>query len=136
LVKAKEEMMAAHTPEAVHSEWMKAFNAGNLAGMVALYEPDSAVVSEPGGDVVSGLPALKENLEGYLSLGGQIDLRLQRCIRSSDLAILYSGWTINGQAPDGSEVSMKGQTSDVVRRQDDGTWLVAIDNPFGSEGIG
>jgi ketosteroid isomerase-like protein len=129
-------MMAAHTPEAVHAEWMKAFNDGNLGGMVALYEPDSAVVSEPGGDVVSGLPALRENLEGYLSLGGQIDLRLQRCIRSSELAILYSGWTMNGQAPDGSKVSMKGQTSDVVRLQEDGTWLLAIDNPFGTEGIG
>jgi uncharacterized protein (TIGR02246 family) len=136
LVKAKEEMMAARTPEAVHAEWMKAFNAGNLAGMVALYEPDSVVVSEPGGDVVSGLPALKENLRGYLSFGGQIDLRLQRCIRSTNLAILYSSWTMNGQAPDGSEVSMKGLTSDVVRRQEDGTWLVAIDNPFGCEGIG
>ncbi len=128
--------MAARTPEAVHSEWMKAFNAGNLAEMIALYEPDSAVVSEPGGDVVSGLPALTENLQGYLSLAGQIDLRLQRCIRSSDLAILYSGWTMNGQAPDGSAVSMKGLTSDVVRRQEDGTWLLAIDNPFGVEGIG
>ena len=128
--------MAAHTPEAVHAEWMKAFNAGNLAAMVALYEPDAAVVSEPGGDVVSGLPALKENLEGYLSLAGQIDLRLQRCIRSGDLAILYSGWAMTGQAPDGSEVSLKGQTTDVVRRQEDGTWLVVIDNPFGCEGIG
>jgi uncharacterized protein (TIGR02246 family) len=129
-------MMAAHTPEAVHSEWMKAFNAGNLEEMIALYEPDSAVVSEPGGDVVSGLPALKENLEGYLSLAGQIDLRLQRCIRCNDLAILYSGWTMTGQAPDGSEVNLNGQTSDVVRRQADGTWLLAIDNPFGTEGIG
>ena len=128
--------MAAHTPEAVHAEWMKAFNAGNLAAMVALYEPDAAVVSEPGGDVVSGLPALKENLEGYLSLAGQIDLRLQRCIQSGNLAILYSGWTMNGHAPDGSEVSKRGQTTDVVRRQEDGTWLVAIDNPFGCEGIG
>ena len=128
--------MAAHTPEAVHAEWMKAFNAGNLAGMVVLYEPDAVVVSEPGGDVVSGLPALKENLEGYLSLAGQIDLRLQRCIRSGDLAILYSGWAMTGQAPDGSEVSLKGQTTDVVRRQEDGTWLVVIDNPFGCEGIG
>ncbi len=127
--------MAANTPEAVHAEWMKAFNAGNLAGMIALYEPDSAVVSEPGGDVVSGLPALKENLEGYLSLAGQVDLRLQRCIRSRNLAILYSGWTMNGTAPDGSEVSMEGQTSDVVRLQEDGTWLLAIDNPFGTEGI-
>ena len=128
--------MTAHTPEAVHAEWMKAFNAGNLAAMGALYEPDAAVVSEPGGDVVSGLPALKENLEGYLSLAGQIDLRLQRCIQSGDLAILYSGWTMNGPAPDGSEVSKRGQTTDVVRRQEDGTWLLAIDNPFGCEGIG
>ena len=128
--------MAAHTPEAVHAEWMKAFNAGNLAAMVALYEPDAAVVSEPGGDVVSGLPALKENLEGYLSLAGQIDLRVQRCIQSGDLAILYSRWTMNGHAPDGSEVSKRGQTTDVVRRQEDGTWLLAIDNPFGCEGIG
>ncbi len=128
--------MVAHTPEVVHSEWMKAFNARNLAGMVALYEPDAAVVSEPGGEVVSGLPALEENLQGYLSLAGQIDLRLQRCIRSSDLAILYSSWTMTGQASDRSEVSLKGQTSDVVRRQEDGTWLLAIDNPFGCEGIG
>jgi uncharacterized protein (TIGR02246 family) len=129
-------MMAAHTPEAVHAEWMKAFNAGNLAAMVALYEPDAAVVSEPGGDVVSGLPALKENLEGYLSLAGQIDLRVQRCIQSGDLAILYSSWTMNGHTPDGSEVSKRGQPTDVVRRQEDGTWLLVIDNPFGCEGIG
>ena len=104
--------------------------------MVALYEPDAAVVSEPGGDVISGLPALKENLEGYLSLAGQIDLRLQRCIQSGGVAILYSGWTMNGHAPDGREDSKRGQTTDVVRRQEDGTWLVAIDNPFGCEGIG
>ena len=128
--------MATQTPEAVHSEWMKAFNAGNLAGMVALYEPDAALVSEPGGEVVSGRPAVEENLQGYLSLAGQIDLRLQRCIRSGDLAILYSGWTLTGHAADGSDVSLKGQTSDVVRRQEDGNWLLAIDNPFGCEGIG
>jgi uncharacterized protein (TIGR02246 family) len=115
---------------------MKAFNAGDLAGMVAFYEPDASVVSEPGGEVVSGLPALEENLQGFLSLGGQIDLRLQRCVQSGDLAILYSGWTMAGHAPDGSEVNLKHQTTDVVRRQEDGTWLLAIDNPFGCEGIG
>jgi hypothetical protein len=49
--------MAAHTPEAVHAEWMKAFNDGNLAGMVALYEPNSAVVSEPGGAAVRDGPS-------------------------------------------------------------------------------
>jgi uncharacterized protein (TIGR02246 family) len=129
-------MMAAQSPEAVHAEWMQAFNAGDLAGMVALYEPNAAVVSEPGGEVVSGPAALEENLQGYLSQADKIDLQVQRCIRSGDLAILYSGWTMTGQAPDGSEVNRKGQTSDVVRRQDDGNWLLAIDNPFGIEGVG
>ncbi len=128
--------MAAQSPEAVHAEWMQAFNAGDLAGMVALYEPNAAVVSEPGGEVVSGPAALEENLQGYLSQADQIDLQVQRCIRCGDLAILYSGWTMTGQTPDGSEVNRKGQTSDVVRRQDDGNWLLAIDNPFGIEGIG
>ena len=128
--------MAAQSPEAVHAEWMQAFNAGDLAGMVALYEPNAAVVSEPGGEVVSGPAALEENLQGYLSQAAQIDLQVQRCIRSGDLAILYSGWTMTGQTPDGSEVNRQGQTSDVVRRQDDGNWLLAIDNPFGIEGIG
>ena len=42
--------------------------------------------------------------------------RDSRQCSNSDLAILYSGWTMNGKAPDGSAVSMKGQTSDVVRR--------------------
>jgi uncharacterized protein (TIGR02246 family) len=129
-------MMAAQSPEAVHAEWMQAFNAGDLAGMVALYEPNAAVVSAPGGEVVSGPAALEENLQGYLSQAAQIDLQVQRCIRSGDLAILYSGWTMTGQTPDGSEVNRQGQTSDVVRRQDDGSWLLAIDNPFGIEGIG
>ena len=41
-----------------------------------------------------------------------------------------------GTGADGSEVNLTGQTSDVVRRQPDGTWLLVIDNPFGCEGIG
>lgn len=129
--------MAALTPEDVHREWAKAFKAGDLEGMVVLYEPDAAVVEEPGGDVVSGLGALRQNLQGYLALGAELDgLHLQRCIRGDDLAIVYSGWKLSGGTdPDGNEVNMAGQTTDVVRRQADGTWLLAIDNPFGCEGI-
>lgn len=127
--------MPAYTPEDVHVQWAKGFNASDLESMVALYESDAVVVSEPGGETVSGDAALRENLQGYLSLGGKIDLRLQRCIACNDIAILYSGWTLRGKGTDGSEVNLSGQTTDVVRRQEDGTWLLAIDNPFGCEGI-
>jgi len=52
-------------------------------------------------------------------------------LESNDIAILFSSWTLAGTGPDGKAVSMAGQTTDVVRRQKDGTWLLAIDNPFG-----
>jgi ketosteroid isomerase-like protein len=38
-----------------------------------------------------------------------------------------------GLAADGAEISVAGQTSDVVEKQSDGNWLLVIDNPFGAE---
>jgi len=94
-------------------------------------------MSAPGGEAVYEPVAVREVLEGFLALGADFDLRIHRTIRSGDIAILYSRWTMTGgTAADGSEVNLTGQTSDVVRRQPDGTWLVVIDNPFGCEGIG
>jgi ketosteroid isomerase-like protein len=37
-----------------------------------------------------------------------------------------------GEVVTGVEVEMAAQTSDVLRRQDDGTWRFVIDNPYGS----
>jgi len=48
---------------------------------------------------------------------------------------LHQLWKIEGLAADGAEISVAGQTSDVVKKQSDGNWLFVIDNPFGGEGI-
>jgi ketosteroid isomerase-like protein len=48
---------------------------------------------------------------------------------------LHQLWTIEVVAADGAEISLAGQTSDVVEKQSDGNWLFVIDNPFGGEGI-
>ncbi|HAF12136.1 MAG TPA: hypothetical protein DCK99_00285 [Blastocatellia bacterium] len=42
-------------------------------------------------------------------------------------------WTLTGTDPSGGAVEMAGQTSDVVRRQPEGTWLLVIDIPYGAE---
>jgi ketosteroid isomerase-like protein len=49
-----------------------------------------------------------------------------------DVALLMSKWTLKGTSTEGEPVSIEGQTSDVVRRQADGSWLFAVDNPFGA----
>jgi ketosteroid isomerase-like protein len=48
---------------------------------------------------------------------------------------VISRWTLTGSRQDGSPLEMTGQTSDVVRRQADGSWRLAIDNPFGDAAL-
>jgi ketosteroid isomerase-like protein len=42
-----------------------------------------------------------------------------------DLVVLYNEWILSAG---GNE--MKGKAIEIVRRQPDGTWLFAIDDPF------
>ena len=51
---------------------------------------------------------------------------------TGDLALLINEWTMQATGPDGSPVQLTATTSDVVRRQPDGSWRVAIDNPYGT----
>jgi ketosteroid isomerase-like protein len=59
-------------------------------------------------------------------------LETKSAIRSGDLALLHCRWALSGTGPDGSPLNLSGTTADVVRRQADGTWLFAIDNPWGT----
>ena len=123
--------MPAREPGDVHRLWADRFNAGGLEGLMALYEPDASLAPEPG-KVVTGTAAIREALGGLLGLKATFDLREAKPpIRSGDLALLHSSWTLAGTAPDGSPMNLSGTTADVVRRQSDGTWLCVIDNPWG-----
>jgi len=57
-----------------------------------------------------------------------------KVILANDIALLFSKWNLSD--PEGNAVELSGQTSDVVRRQADGSWLFVIDNPFGAAGVG
>jgi ketosteroid isomerase-like protein len=70
-------------------------------------------------------------LDEILALKGKMENSIVRVIERQDIAILYSRWTVSGTGPDGASVTLGGTTSDVVRRQSDGRWLFAIDNPLG-----
>jgi uncharacterized protein (TIGR02246 family) len=126
--------MPAKTPEEAHHLWAQTFNAGDLDGLVALYETDAVFMPQPG-QTVSGHAAIRETLQGFLALKPTFNLQFQQALESGDLALLFSRWTLTGTGPDGNELSLSGQTSDVVRRQADGSWLFVIDNPFGGQGV-
>ena len=126
--------MPARTPEEVHKIFAEYFSAGDLEGIVSLYEQDATFVPQPG-QTASGTAAIREALKGFLALNGELKMQPARVIQANDAALLFSEWTLKGTGPDGNAVELAGHTSDVVRRQTNGTWLMVIDNPFGAEGV-
>ncbi len=122
--------MAATTPEALHRLWVDGVNRGDLDALDALYEPEAAFVAQPG-TVVNGSVAIREANAALLALKPRATLELLTTVRSGDLALLVSRWSVEGTGADGKPIIVKGQTSDVARRQADGTWRFAIDNPWG-----
>jgi uncharacterized protein (TIGR02246 family) len=122
--------VSATTPEALHRLWAEGVNRGDLDALDTLYEPDAAFVTKPG-TVVSGRAAIREANAGLLALKPRATLELLTSVCAGDLALLVSRWSLAGTGDDGAPVTVAGQTSDVARRQADGTWRFAIDNPWG-----
>ncbi len=91
-------------------------NAADLDGLVALYEPDAVLMTFPERKVASGLTEIRAALERMLADQQEYVLGAQRPpLISGDLALTST------RLPDGAI------TTEVARRQPDGTWLWAID---------
>jgi ketosteroid isomerase-like protein len=123
--------MQAITAKQVHELFVERFNAQDADGIIELYEPNAVILPPDAPEVVSGHVAIRAVLDGFLALKGKMENTIVRVIEQQGIAILYSRWTVSGTGPDGAPVTVGGTTSDVVRRQNDGSWLFAIDNPLG-----
>ncbi len=117
--------MPARSPEEVDALFEKALNAGNLEGLVALYEPDATLIPQPGQEA-KGRDAIRQALAPLVEGKAQIDLKVERTVRSGEeLAATYGVWSMKA-----GDQELSGKTIEVVRRQPDGTWLFVIDDPF------
>ena len=127
--------MGPRTPEDVHALFVRAANAGDIEAVLALYEPGAAIVGATG-ELATGLAAVREVTQGLLALRPRFDLRVDRVLLGGDVALLLSPWTMAGTAEDGTPLTLAGTTTDVVRRQTDGSWRFIIDNPTGVAIVG
>jgi uncharacterized protein (TIGR02246 family) len=123
--------MPATEPEQMHGLFEQAFNAGDIEALMSLYEPDAALVPQPG-VIAEGPAAIRESLRWFLDRGGQISLDTKLVLRVGDLAYLANRWSLaGGTMPDGSPAELGATTAEVARLQPDGTWLYVIDNAWG-----
>lgn len=124
--------MPETTAEETHRLWTDAFKGGDVDSLVELYEDRAVLVAQPGQPLVRGKDAIREALGGFVGMGGTFNMEHTDVVEADDVAVIYSTWTLKGGSdPEGNPVDLTGRTTDVVRRQPDGTWLFAIDNPWG-----
>jgi uncharacterized protein (TIGR02246 family) len=116
------------TPEALMRGFADRLNAGDLDGLVTLYEPSAVFEPQPG-VVVHGHAAIRHALDELLAIGPTITAETVQVLAADDLALVVNQWAMTGTAPDGTDVRQEGRSADVVRRQPDGRWLVVVDKP-------
>jgi uncharacterized protein (TIGR02246 family) len=120
--------LSAHQPNELHALFAHAFNRGDLDELLTLYEPNATIVVD--GEPMTGRDSMKAALERWLAAGGHMILETRALIRGPDgLVVLHGGWVIASPDAADSATVRRGLSTEVARRQSDGTWRFVIDNP-------
>jgi uncharacterized protein (TIGR02246 family) len=120
------------TPIDTVNELSDAINRGDLEAALALYEPNAVLVAQPG-QLARGSMELRAALGRFIGLKPELRSETQNVIEVDDMALYTGRWTLRGTDPSGQATTMGGVSSDVLRRQRDGRWLIAVDNPWGAK---
>ena len=114
--------MPASTPQEIHFLFERAFNLEDVEAILALYEPSAVLVAS--GKPVTGHDGIRDAFNVFLSSGARMRLETRAVIDSGEgLAVLHGAWSL------GPPSATQGLSTEVVRRQPDGSWMFVIDNP-------
>ena len=113
--------------EDAHATLAAAFNTGNVATVLSMYDFNGIIVPEPG-KPVSGKEKFEEAIKAILSIKGKMEIKTVYCLQTGNLAVGRSEWNIT----DGNEVKVSAKGIEVMKQQTDGTWKIVIDHAFGA----
>jgi uncharacterized protein (TIGR02246 family) len=122
---------APRSPRELHQALAAAFNARDVDLVLALYQPDAALVPEPG-QVASGRDQLRQALLGFLAVPGVMQIETVYAVQAGDVALTRSAWSL----VDAGEVKLQACGTELMRARADGTWAFAVDHPFGADPVG
>jgi uncharacterized protein (TIGR02246 family) len=118
--------MTASQPDSLSRLFAERANAGDLDGMLALYERDATYLG-PDGVPAAGGEAIRERLRDLLAISPRITPLDSETVRADDVALIRSRW--RASFGEDAQASYEGLSVEVARRQGDGRWLYVIDNP-------
>ena len=112
-------------------ELVEAINRGELERALMTYEPGAVLLVQPD-KIVRGSDQLRQAVAGFIALKPILETEAQEVVEAGDVALYVGRWSLRGTDPAGQPVAMEGESSDILRRQEDGRWLIALDNPWGA----
>jgi uncharacterized protein (TIGR02246 family) len=110
-----------------HATLAAAFNTGDVATVLGMYDYNGIFVPEPG-KTVSGKEKFEEAIKAILAIKGKMEIRTVYCLQTGNLAVGRSEWSIT----DGEEVKISAKGIEVMRQETDGGWKIVIDHAFGA----
>ena len=123
--------MKASSPFEAITQFIDAMRQGNLDAALNMYEPDGSFVAQPG-VIVTGIQSLRDALAGFAAMKPVLSVEAYQVVEAGDIALYCSRWNLRAKDQEGKPVEMSGQATNVLRRQPSGSWLIAVDNPWGT----
>lgn len=120
-----------HPPE----DWPRLFterlNAGDLDGVVALYDPDARFVTPSGEETLAGRDRIRRVLAGLIETKTRMQGQVIKVVTAGDIAVLYTNFEGTTVDAPGNPVQINQRATEVLRRQPDGTWRLIVGDPNG-----
>ncbi|MBZ5508404.1 MAG: SgcJ/EcaC family oxidoreductase [Acidobacteriia bacterium] len=115
-------------PAHIHVLFLDAFNTGDIDSLIALYESNAVLIVN--GQPVTGQQQIRTAYESFLARRPRMALTTRSvAVFDNSLAVLHGDWVLEPAPGDETGNTTQGLSTEVVRRQPDGSWRFVIDNP-------
>ncbi|MEU3776661.1 nuclear transport factor 2 family protein [Streptomyces sp. NPDC032472] len=113
-------------PDKLNELFVRIFNSGDGALYDSMYTDDA--VSNISGAPLSG-PERTAFFKEFLASGPRIDSKVLQTYTTGDTSLLIVDYKLDVPTPDGQTVHMHGTCTDVLIRNENGEWRLAVDRP-------
>ncbi|WP_430414072.1 YybH family protein [Parasphingorhabdus sp.] len=103
---------------------------GNIDGVMSTYVANPVIIFEPGVPMTDA-EVSRQIFSQMIEANPQVTYSGHEVYVSGDTAIHLAPWNMTGVGPDGAEMKQGGLSVAVLRKQEDGSWKMVIDNPYG-----
>ncbi|WP_028778027.1 YybH family protein [Shimazuella kribbensis] len=114
-------------PAHINEAFANAYNEKDIIKLLALYESKAIHVTRDSVNT-TGIENIKKDLEQLIGLNGKMTSVNLSTVIHDDIALLQAKFVLKDAGE--KEVLAEGVTSEVLRRQADGSWRYIIDRPF------